>query len=124
MTTPLKELSLMQWSPTLPFIIGVNERIFVWHYDNNEINQVASFKDNEYEVTALTFNPKGDLFATGDLDFKITIREINLERDSFIDQKPKRVIEMEDSICSLLWDPLGKYFLALLLNNELVVFKC
>ena len=31
---------------------------------------------------------------------------------------------MEDSICGLMWDPLSKYFLALLLNNQLIVFKC
>ena len=47
----------MQWSPTLPLLIGVSEKVTIWNYDNSEITRIASFKDNEYEVTALTFNP-------------------------------------------------------------------
>ena len=47
----------MKWSPTLDLLVGVNETIYVWNYDNGELNQIASFKDNEYEVTALTFSP-------------------------------------------------------------------
>ena len=68
----------------MPILIGVSEKVYVWNYDNSEIHHLVSFKDNEYEVTALDFSPNGKQFATGDLDFKITIREINLERDDFV----------------------------------------
>ena len=58
--TPIKELSLMQWSPTQQILVGVSDKVYVWNYDNSEIHHLVSYKDNEYEVTALTFHPNGD----------------------------------------------------------------
>lgn len=50
----------MKWSPTMPILIGVSEKVYVWNFDNSEIHHLVSFKDNEYEVTALGFSPNGE----------------------------------------------------------------
>ena len=41
----------------MPLLIGVSEKVYVWNFDNEELHHLASFKDNEYEVTALAFSP-------------------------------------------------------------------
>lgn len=73
----VQSAQLLKWSPNDSFLACAFEKLVIWGYASGDLFKIGDFKDHELEIAAITWAPDSTRIATGSLDGKIVIRQMD-----------------------------------------------
>jgi WD40 repeat protein len=117
MSKPSGKKSALAWSNDGNHLALGSSNLELWRFDGKKMVPLKTFSEDFVDVKIVAWSPDSISVAYGGLSRKNVIKVKNIESGA------TRDLKVPLALCSISYDPFGKYLLVLLRNNTLYVYN-
>ena len=117
MSKPSGKKSALAWSNDGAYLALGSNNLEIWKFDGKKMTPVKNYSEDFFDVKIVSWSPDSINVAYGGLSRKNCIKIKNIQTGATKD------LAIPLAVCSISFDPFGKYLLLLLRNNILYIYN-
>lgn len=117
MSKPSGKKNCLAWSNDGTYLALGSNNLELWKFDGKKMVPIKNYSEDFLDVKIVAWSPDSLSVAYGGLSIKNAIKIKNIQSGSTKD------LPITHAVCSISFDPFGKYLLLLLRNNFVSVYN-